>query len=192
MDPTLEEIEGRIQDNLRDIDTHHWLRIRVFKKIRFNNLEGQQERVKLAQEKRDAAFKRKEKFLVQLSSRKEQESYFGQDGDGTLDPLEEKSKIAEMECWLSAGTAEVEEEQLQIIEKRVRDLRAAVEKIEKHMLLCREKIDNEGYPEKVVVLRQDLYRLCAANLVELSPNEIYKIQQVIQKFLSVEEKKDWA
>lgn len=192
MDPPLIEIEDRIKHTLRDLETHEFSKQRALRKIAFNSLEGHQELVKLAQEEREAAFQRKEELFVELSSAKKQIIDCEQGGDDILDILEAECKTADVESRLIAEIAQLKEEHLQKVEKRARDLRAALENDEKNIGRCWEKIDNEEYPAQVVILRQNLIRLCTANLVELSPKEINELKDVVGRFLGEKYKEGWA
>jgi hypothetical protein len=192
MDPHFIDIEDHIKDILRDLETHELSKKRALRKIAFNSLEFHQNIVKLAQKERDTAFKRKEVLFAKLSSAKKQGINYELDGVDTLVVLEDMCKAADIQSRLVATIAQNKEEHLQRIEKRVRDLRADLEKDEKHIELCQEKIENEGYPAQAVTLRQNLNRLCAANLVELSPKEINELKEVVGRFLGEKDKEGWA
>ncbi|KAM0468601.1 hypothetical protein ACHAP7_010740 [Fusarium lateritium] len=180
-DPRSQSNEDRIQQALDDLESHELSKEKILARIASNDLGRVHDDVKKAQEERDAAFKTKDESAVKLSSAQQLASKQG--GLDSLAVVEEEHNTAINNAQHAAIRAKIKEQNVQIFKQIGHDLRADLEKEEKEIELCRSKIENEKRAAEVEILRQNLIRLCAVNLLELSLEEITELKNLVGKVL---------
>ncbi|KAM0231340.1 hypothetical protein ACHAP5_011105 [Fusarium lateritium] len=180
-DPRSQSNEDRIQQAVNDLESHELLKEKILARIASNNLKRVHDDVGKAQEERDAAFKRKDESAVKLSSAQQLASEQG--GLHSLAVIEKEHKTAINNAQHASIRAQIKQQNVQIFEKIALDLLADLQKEEKEIETCRSKIENEKRAAEVMILRQNLIRLCAANLLELSLKEITELKDVVGRVL---------
>lgn len=173
--PLSKQVEQRLMRNMKALKIHNLGKNKTLHEIDFNTHVFVPACLEQIQEKRNAASERNNEPTVEVSPDKEQAL-----GQSTSCEQEEPDGLV------------LSEEDIRRADERLRMLRTEVRKYDRWIRDCQERIDNEGYPTQVVILRRNLDRLRTANLVLLSPKEIEELNILVGRFLLEEQEKGCA
>jgi hypothetical protein len=178
--PLSKLVEQRMMRNMKTLEVHNLAKNKILHEIDFNTQVFVPACLKQIQEKHNDASERNNEPAVEVSPAKQQAL-----GQSTNCEREEPDGLV------------LSEEDLKKADKRFRTLRTDLRKYKRWIKLCEERIENEGYPTQVAILRRNLDRLRTANLVLLSPKEIEELNVLVGRFLVgrslvEEQEKGWA
>ncbi|KIL94203.1 hypothetical protein FAVG1_02765 [Fusarium avenaceum] len=173
--PDLKEVEQRMIGYMKDLKKLHSKKNIILNAINFHTSAFIPTCLQEIQERRNAASERTNEPTVEVSPAKQQAL-----GQNTNSKQEEFDSLVLLE------------KDIQKADRRVRTLETQASKYDTQIRDCQERIDNEGYPTQVVILRRNLDRLRTANLVLLSPKEIEELDVLLGRFPVEEQGEGWA
>lgn len=175
INPLSKQIEQRLMRNMKALEIHNLGKNKTLQEIDFNTHVFVPACLEHIQAQRNAASERNNEPTVEVSPA-------GQQALGQSTSWEEEEPYG---LVLSAAD-------LLRADNRLRTLQTDLRKYERWIRDCQERIDKEGYPTKIVILRRNLDRLRTADLVLLSPKEIEELNVLVGRCLVEEQKEGWA
>ncbi|CAJ0546963.1 Ff.00g015900.m01.CDS01 [Fusarium sp. VM40] len=173
--PLSKQAEQRLTRDMKALKQHYLRKNKLLDAMNFNTSVFIPACLQQIQERRNAASERNNEPTVEVSPAKQQAL-----GQSTNSEQEEFDGLV------------LSEEDIQRADERLRTLQTQANKYDTWIRDCQERIDNEGYPTQVVILRRNLNRLRKTNLVLLSPKEIEELNVLVGRFLVEEQEEGWA